>query len=80
MATADHPNAVAVNPVLLTVAELARLLQVSTRTIWRLLSAGNLPAPVRLGNAVRWRSAEINSWISEGCPNCISPENEGRRK
>ena len=43
------------DPLLIPASEVARLLNISKRTLWRLLSAGKLPAPVRLGNAVRWR-------------------------
>ncbi|MBX9681854.1 MAG: helix-turn-helix domain-containing protein [Gemmataceae bacterium] len=62
------------SPLLITADEVARLLNLSKRTLWRLLSAGKLPAPVRLGNAVRWRREEIRQWISQGCPgNTTSP-------
>ena len=54
-------------PLLITAAELARLLQVSTRTLWRLRLAGELPEAVRLGGAVRWRLDEIKKWIAGGC-------------
>ncbi|MGA2253574.1 MAG: helix-turn-helix domain-containing protein [Thermoguttaceae bacterium] len=54
-------------PLLITAAELAKLLHVSTRTLWRLRSAGELPEAVRLGGTVRWRFAEIKKWIAGGC-------------
>ena len=46
----------------------AQMLQLSTRTLWRLLSTGELIEPVRLGRSVRWRLAEVERWIEEGCP------------
>ena len=55
-------------PRLVTAQEVARLLNISTRTLWRLRSAGHLPAPVRLGGAVRWQLNEIRKWIDDGCP------------
>ena len=55
-------------PLLIPAEELARLLQVSTRTLLRLRSAGELPQPVRLGGTVRWRLDEVRKWIAEGCP------------
>lgn len=67
-------------PLLVTAAEVARLLNVSTRTLWRQLSAGQIPQPVRFGGTVRWRVEEIRNWISEGCPKPQPRENEGRRK
>lgn len=54
-------------PLLITPAETARLLSISTRTLWRQLSAGRIPRPVRLGGVVRWRLDEVRTWIAEGC-------------
>jgi len=48
--------------------ELAQMLDVSTRTVWRLLSTGRLVQPVRLGGSVRWRLDEVREWIKNGCP------------
>ena len=54
-------------PVLISAEELAKLMQVSERTLWRLLSAGKVPQPVRIGRNTRWRYAEIREWIEKGC-------------
>ena len=59
-------------PLLIPACEVARLLGISKRTLWRLLSAGKLPAPIRLGNNVRWRLDEVEQWISQGCPSAPS--------
>lgn len=57
-----------VGALLITADELATLLGLSARTVWRMHSAGRLPAPVKLGRAVRWRQKEIDAWIEAGCP------------
>lgn len=62
-------------PALITAGELARMLHISTRTLWRMKSAGQLPPPLRLGGAVRWRVEEIRKWIADGCPLRTSPDN-----
>jgi excisionase family DNA binding protein len=54
--------------VLIPAEELATMLGVSERTLWRLLSAGKLPEPVRIGRNTRWRAAEVRDWIEQGCP------------
>ena len=54
--------------VLIPVEEVASMLGVSERTLWRLLSAGKVPEPLRIGRSTRWRSAEIREWIERGCP------------
>lgn len=55
-------------PSLLPARDLARMLAVSTRTLWRLLDAGKLIQPIRLGGSVRWRREEVEAWIRAGCP------------
>ena len=55
-------------PLLVSAGNLAEMLQVSKRTLWRLLSAGQLPPPVRVGGSVRWRFQEVQNWINRGCP------------
>lgn len=66
------PQAILANcdeePALITPRELAHLLSVSVRTLWRLRSTGRLPAEIRLGGSVRWQRAETSAWIAAGCP------------
>lgn len=50
-------------PVLLTPEQTAALLSVSTRTVWRLLAANEIPAPVRVGSLPRWRRTDLDVWI-----------------
>lgn len=52
---------------LLTAEDLAQMLKVSERTLWRLLSAGRIPNAVHIGGSTRWRLAEIQEWIAGGC-------------
>lgn len=54
--------------LLISVDELATILKVSPRTVWRLLSAEKLVPPVRFGGAVRWRYDDVRQWIDDGCP------------
>ncbi len=53
---------------LLSVEQVAETMQVSIRTVWRLLSAGEMIAPVRIRGNTRWRRAELEAWIEAGCP------------
>ncbi len=50
-------------PRMIDVTEVATILSVSTRTVWRLVSSGELPQPIRFGRNVRWRAGDIESWI-----------------
>ena len=55
-------------PLLLSAAELATTLRLSKRTLWRLLAAKKLIAPIRVGGSVRWRISDVRRWIDDGCP------------
>ena len=54
--------------LLVTAGELAAMLSIGQRTLWRLLAEGKLIEPVRLGGATRWRVDEVEEWIDAGCP------------
>jgi excisionase family DNA binding protein len=50
---------------LLTTKQVARLLQVSVRTVWRYLRGGRLPRPRYVGpRSPRWLRAEIDARLS----------------
>jgi prophage regulatory protein len=59
---------------LISASQLADLLSISERTLYRLKSIGQLPSPIVLGGSVRWRLAEIREWIAQGCPKPASHE------
>jgi predicted DNA-binding transcriptional regulator AlpA len=54
--------------LLIGAKELAGIMDVSTRTLWRLLSKGELIKPIRVGGNTRWRMDDIRRWIEAGCP------------
>lgn len=53
---------------MLTVADVARLVNCSVRSVYRLVDTGAMPTPVRIGGLRRWRRAQIEAWIADGCP------------
>lgn len=58
---------------LLTICQVAAILNCSPRTVYRLVDAGRVPPPHRLGSLLRWNPAAIEAWIAEGCPPCRKP-------
>lgn len=64
----DVEESAANDPLLISADQFASMIQLSTRTLWRLLSAGKLPEPVRIGGSVRWRIDDVKLWIASGCP------------
>jgi predicted DNA-binding transcriptional regulator AlpA len=56
--------------LVLTAAEVAKLLGISTRHLWACHASGKLgPRPVSLGRSKRWRLAEVQDWLEAGAPN-----------
>jgi excisionase family DNA binding protein len=55
-------------PALLDVLAVARLLDCSSRHVYRLSDAGRMPRPVRIGALARWPRQAIERWIAAGCP------------
>ncbi|MEI8194814.1 MAG: helix-turn-helix domain-containing protein [Phycisphaerae bacterium] len=47
---------------------VAKLLDVSTRTLYRLCDVGAMPKPTKIGKVVRWRAEEIKAWVNADCP------------
>lgn len=48
----------------LTAADVARLLGVDVRTVWRRRNDETLPPPIKLGRLVRWPRAEFEKWLA----------------
>jgi excisionase family DNA binding protein len=50
---------------LLTVAEVAQIMRVSTMTVYRLIKAGEL-ASVRVGKSYRIREDDVDAYLAKG--------------
>ena len=55
-------------PLAVSAKELAAMLGVSLRQVWRLDSSGMLPNKIRLGGSCKWIRSEIMCWLEHGCP------------
>ena len=53
---------------LLDINQVASILNCSSRHVQRMVDAGRMPKPLRLGYLVRWDKSTIKEWISQGCP------------
>lgn len=54
--------------MLLTGVQVARMLQISIRSLYRLRSGKRLPPSLRIGGLTRWRRTDIETWVAAGCP------------
>ncbi len=61
-----HPTVVDVQMV--TVSDVAAMLQCGERTVHRMIETASIPAPVRIGRLIRWPKAKLTQWIDDGCP------------
>lgn len=58
---------------------VAARLVVSERTVERMVEAGKMPPPMKLGRLRRWRLADVESWIASGCPVTAQRVKGGKR-
>ena len=65
----SHPPAdTAASPLVVDARRLAAMLCAGIRTVRTWDAAGRLPAPLRIGGRVVWRSDEIRAWLAAGAP------------
>jgi excisionase family DNA binding protein len=51
---------------LLTSQQVAAALGISVRTLWRLVSGGNFPQPVRYNRKlVRWKASDLRAYLEK---------------
>jgi len=58
-------------PAFLTMDEVLGYLRVTSRTIYRLIKAGDLPA-VRIGRQWRFRQSDLDAWLSRQQTNNVN--------
>jgi len=66
------------SPRLLDVRAVAAALNCSQRHVYRLVDAGKMPRPLKLGTLCRWPQTVIERWIAEGCPQVRHTGRAGR--
>ncbi len=54
---------------LLTVPQVACILQCAESVVRQRDKDGLIPKPIRIGGVLKWRKKEIYDWLDAGCPN-----------
>jgi excisionase family DNA binding protein len=68
-----------IEPLLVDLDALCRLLSVSRRTGKRMVAENAIPGIVRpFGRTVRFELAAVKAWIAKGCPKVRAPRRGGR--
>ena len=52
----------------LTIPEAAKLLQLTPRTVHRMIQNKKLPGVFRIGGQWRLNESELAQWLEDGCP------------
>ncbi len=51
-------------PEILTVNDVAKLLKLSIRSVWRHVATNAIVKPIRIGGSLRWRASDIATWLA----------------
>lgn len=70
----DEETPGASQPMTLTRNQLAHELQVSSRTISRMVERGELPLPKTIGKSLRWYRPDVAEWLR--CTSQFAPRRE----
>lgn len=71
--TARHVSS-DIEPALLTVGDVARLLSTTPAQVRNMRARGQLPAPSKIaGLGLRWPRAELEAWLAERAPYSRGP-------
>ena len=66
--------------MLLSAKQVAVMLSISVRTLYRLKDLGVLPSSKKLGTTLaRWNRAEVEQWVRDGMPSCRTASKGGAR-
>jgi len=60
----QHSEKAEGSSTMLTASDLAEMLGIDLRSIWRRKADGTLPQPVQLGRSVRWVRKEVEQWLA----------------
>ena len=66
-AAGGHALIVQTAPLLLRVEAAAELLALSGRSFERMLAAGRIPPPIRMGRTRVWRLRDLQEFVDGGC-------------
>ena len=54
-------------------AEAARMLSIARSTLWKFVKAGQLPAPIKIAGATRWRVSDLQQAVAPAASQPTTP-------
>lgn len=67
-------------PLVLTAEQVAHVLGISVRSVWRFAGSGELPRPISIGRSKRWDVRAIEDYLnSKATENCADGHDLDRR-
>lgn len=54
-----------VESAMLTVKEVAAMLHIGVRSVWRKLQDGRLPPPIKMTGSTRWAKSTLHEWMAK---------------
>jgi len=64
----DEPECKPIPFRLLTIQEMAAIVNCSVGTVYTMKAYGRVPPPIRLGRLLRWDPREVQKWLDNRCP------------
>ncbi|WP_368408949.1 helix-turn-helix transcriptional regulator [Celeribacter halophilus] len=63
-----------------TIKDLSHRLQCGESTIWRWISQGNFPAPIKIGRLARWNPSEVDRFLKSKATAITRQQETPKRK
>ena len=64
----DEPECKPIPFRLLTIQEMAAIMNCSVASVYTMKAYGRVPPPLRIGRLVRWDPREVQQWLDNRCP------------
>jgi excisionase family DNA binding protein len=56
------------SPMYFLMGDVTAMFRFSRRQVYRLVEAGRMPPPLKIGRSIRWDRETLAAWVAAGCP------------
>lgn len=72
-------SSVSIESEMLTAGEVATMLSIGVRSVWRKAQDGRLPPPIKMTGSTRWVKSTLHDWIAEKL-SAVHKQSQPRRR